>query len=279
MHDGDGQAWHLPVMRVCGAFSCLFTAVGLHGERCAHNTAGAAQAQEYTGGKAVMNRRAAQSGAATGHVVLLGDSIFDNAAYVAGRPDVVRQVNRHLPAGWRATLCAVDGDVVEAVYAQIPRVPPDATHLVLSVGGNDALGHIGIVDEPAHSVGETLHRLAAIRDAFAARFNRLLDTLLQLELPLAVCTIYEGNLPDRDLQRAAATALTTFNDAILRTAFARGLPVIELRMVCAAATDYVNGIEPSATGGDKIARVVARVIADHDFAGRRAIIYGTRRDI
>jgi lysophospholipase L1-like esterase len=226
-----------------------------------------------------MSRRAAQSGAATGHVVLLGDSIFDNAAYVAGRPDVVRQVNRYLPDGWHATLCAVDGDIIDGVYAQIPRVPPHATHLVLSVGGNDALGHIGIVDEPAHSVGETLHRLAAIRDAFAARFTRLLDTLLQLDLNLAVCTIYEGNFPDRDLQRAAATALTTFNDVILRAAFARGLAVIELRMVCDEAADYVNAIEPSATGGDKIARVVARVIANHDFAGRRTTIYGTRRDI
>jgi hypothetical protein len=27
---------------------------------------------------------------AVGHVLLLGDSIFDNAAYVAGEPDVVR---------------------------------------------------------------------------------------------------------------------------------------------------------------------------------------------
>lgn len=30
--------------------------------------------------------------AATGHVVLLGDSIFDNAAYVRGGPDVVAQL-------------------------------------------------------------------------------------------------------------------------------------------------------------------------------------------
>ena len=33
-----------------------------------------------------------ENDAAVGHVVLLGDSVFDNAAYVAGAPDVVRQV-------------------------------------------------------------------------------------------------------------------------------------------------------------------------------------------
>ncbi|MGZ8470667.1 MAG: SGNH/GDSL hydrolase family protein, partial [Gemmatirosa sp.] len=31
------------------------------------------------------------------HLVLLGDSIFDNAAYVRGGPDVVAQVRARLP--------------------------------------------------------------------------------------------------------------------------------------------------------------------------------------
>ena len=45
------------------------------------------------------------------HVVLIGDSIFDNGAYVAGGPDVVTQLRERLPQGWRATLGAVDGAV------------------------------------------------------------------------------------------------------------------------------------------------------------------------
>ena len=40
------------------------------------------------------------------HAVLLGDSIFDNAAYVASGPDVLRQLSGILPSGWRATLNA-----------------------------------------------------------------------------------------------------------------------------------------------------------------------------
>jgi hypothetical protein len=46
-----------------------------------------------------------------GHVVLLGDSIFDNAAYVRGGPDVVKQLRAKLPLDWRASLVAVDGAV------------------------------------------------------------------------------------------------------------------------------------------------------------------------
>ena len=75
-----------------------------------------------------------------GHIVLLGDSIFDNAAYVPGEPDVVSQVSAKLPHGWRATLCAVDGAVTRSVEQQLQDIPIDATHLVVSVGGNDALG-------------------------------------------------------------------------------------------------------------------------------------------
>src|SRR5262249_20871634 len=43
------------------------------------------------------------------HVVLLGDSIFDNDRYVPGDPSVIKHLRRALPHGWRATLLAGDG--------------------------------------------------------------------------------------------------------------------------------------------------------------------------
>src|SRR3954471_15215271 len=94
------------------------------------------------------------------HVVLLGDSIFDNARYVPDRPPVVEQVRRGLPPGWKATLVAVDGHTVEDVAIQLPRVPADASHLVLSIGGNDALGAGGLLGQPAATVGDGLAVLA-----------------------------------------------------------------------------------------------------------------------
>ena len=38
------------------------------------------------------------------HIALLGDSIFDNAAYVNGGPDVIRQLTAILPTDFKATL-------------------------------------------------------------------------------------------------------------------------------------------------------------------------------
>lgn len=190
------------------------------------------------------------------HVVLLGDSIFDNAAYVAGGPDVVTQLRARLPATWQATLCAVDGAVVTSVERQLARVPSGATHLVLSVGGNDALSHIGILEREADSVAEVLDLLAELGDAFEARYQPMLRRVLGPGLPVVVCTIYDGRLPDPALQRRARTALTVYNDVILRSASAAGLPVIELRHVCTEPGDYANPIEPSVQGGEKIARAI-----------------------
>lgn len=75
-----------------------------------------------------------------GHVVLLGDSIFDYARYVPGGPSVLDHVRRPLPRGWKVTLLARDGAVAAGVIEQLARLPDDATHLVISAGGNDALG-------------------------------------------------------------------------------------------------------------------------------------------
>lgn len=72
------------------------------------------------------------------HIVLLGDSIFDNAAYVRGGLDVITHLRGQIPDGWKASLRAVDGSVVGDVQRQL-ELPDDATHLVISAGGNDAL--------------------------------------------------------------------------------------------------------------------------------------------
>jgi hypothetical protein len=195
------------------------------------------------------------------HVVLLGDSIFDNKAYVRGGPDVVEHLSRRLPAGWEATLCARDGAVTNEVEWQLRCIPRDATHLVLSVGGNDALGHVGILDRRAGSYGEVLDTLAAMGAGFEDGYREMLGEVVATGLPVTVCTIYNGNLGDPVTQRRASVALAVFNDVILRAAALAGLATIDLRLVCDEPEDYANPIEPSVQGGDKIARAIVRALA------------------
>ena len=207
------------------------------------------------------------------HIVLLGDSIFDNAAYVSGGPDVVHQLRERLPAGWQATLRAVDGAVTSGVKSQLQRLPKDASHLVISVGGNDALGQSGILEQRATSVAEALNGLAIIREQFGRSYRAMLEPVLALGLPTAVCTIYDANYPDALRQRLVVTALSVFNDCITREAFARGLPLIDLRLICDRKEDYANPIEPSVRGGEKIAAAIAQLVTQHDFSRRRAEVF------
>lgn len=207
------------------------------------------------------------------NVVLLGDSIFDNAAYTRGGPDVIRQLREQLPTGWRAALQAVDGDITRDVKAQLVGAPPDATHLVVSVGGNDALGHTGILQQSARSVAEVLASLAEIAAGFEREYRRMLDTVLERGLPTVVCTIYNGRFPDTTMQMLTSTALTVFNDVITRQAFMAGVPLIDLRLICTEDADYANPIEPSSQGGDKIARAIVRAVTEHDFTRRRTEVF------
>jgi hypothetical protein len=204
-----------------------------------------------------------------GHVVLLGDSIFDNERYVPDRPPVIEQVRQRLPAGWTATLRAVDGHVTEDVAQQLAGLPEDVTHLIVSVGGNDALGEGSVLTENAHTVGAALMRMDEVRMRFRETYRSMLGALRAAGRPAAVCTIDDA-IPG--LGGAERTALAGFNEVILREAFACGLTVIDLRIVCDRAGDFshISPIEPSAVGGSKIARAIAEAVTAADFdRGRR----------
>lgn len=186
-------------------------------------------------------------------VVLLGDSVFDNAAYVLGGPDVATQLRRLLPATWKVTLLALDAASIEDVPRQLTQIPADATHLVLSIGGNDALRHAELLEA---SIGvDVLARLADAGAAFAPRYEEMLASVRARNLPLLVCTIYEGNMGG-SLQKRAKGAVAVFNDRIQRAALRHGTPVLELRDVFTDGADYANPIEPSQAGGEKVARAV-----------------------
>ncbi|MFE4837276.1 GDSL-type esterase/lipase family protein [Arthrobacter sp. NPDC056691] len=210
---------------------------------------------------------------AAGHIVLLGDSIFDNKAYVDGGPDVVEQLRGDLPPGWKATLLAADGDVIAGVHRQLLAVPDDATHLVVSAGGNDALGFAHLLEAPARSVAEAVAMFADAQDRFAADYELMVDALSGTGLPAAVCTIYDTPSTG-PFYRIIRTALTVFNDCVTRAAFARGLSLLDLRIICNHDGDYANALEPSVQGGAKITGAIAALLDPGRQVPRSTVIGG-----
>ncbi len=181
------------------------------------------------------------------HIVLLGDSIFDNAPYTAGGPAVIDHLRGGLQPGEEATLLAVDGHYVSDVHHQIRKLPDGATHCFLSIGGNDALEHVELLNRRVDTAGHGLALMGRPVEGFAEEYSSLLDRLKQ-ELPwFQVCTVYNGDFgPEAPIVTAA---IRLFNDAIQRAANERGLDVVELRNLLNRSEHYANPIEPSVEGG------------------------------
>lgn len=202
------------------------------------------------------------------HIALLGDSIFDNAAYVDGGLDVIAHLQQQIPADWKASLHAVDGSLVEDVHPQTSGLPAHATHLIISTGGNNALMNSGMLLETSSSA-DILNKMGRVADTFEFHYREMLQSVLSLNKPTAVCTIYYPRMQDPLLQRLTVTGLTIFNDVIIKQAFLAGVPLIDLRLVCNEAADYANEIEPSAAGGKKIAAAIIRLVNEHAFENGR----------
>ncbi len=151
---------------------------------------------------------------------------------------------------------------MSGISEQLTRKPAKASHIVVSAGGNDALQAASVLETRVSSISDALETLADVADNFKRQYASLLQQLAATCLPVAVCTIYDPRFPDARLRRAGATALSVLNDAITREAFSRGFAIIDLRLVCGRDEDFANPIEPSATGGAKIARAIV------DFAKR-----------
>lgn len=210
------------------------------------------------------------------HIVLLGDSIFDNAPYVPAGTEVPAQLQSLAQGRHRVSLLARDGAVLADMVGQVARLPelPEAADwLVVSCGGNDVLGLVGAVQSKVGSVIEAVSLLADWQAGFRRDYRRMLNVVLSRRKPVAVATIYDG-VPGLD--PGLRTALAPFNDVILREAASHGLPVLDLRLICDQAGDYsaVSPIEPSAQGGGKIAAAIAQLVREQDPAARRTVVYG-----
>ena len=213
-------------------------------------------------------------------ILLIGDSVIDNGAYVlADQPDVARQLRAIMPSH-EIEMRAVDGSVTKDVIDRQLSGLRDDDLVVLSSGGNDALAHVDLIapgsgsgvlaefaDFPHQSlVAAILSHVRKIQAAFQVDYANLLDAVAAEDRRVLCLTIYnplfEANGLTADQQRAAEAAVALFNDVIQREAIRRGCGVLEMRSLLVDAADFANPIEPSAIGGAKIASAVKRWATD-----------------
>ena len=224
------------------------------------------------------------------HIILAGDSVFDNRTYVeVGEPDVRDQLADLLDDGDKATLIAEDGGINEDLSKQLDNIPKDATHLFISTGGNDALMHIDSFSESVSTIGEALDFLNERVEVFEKEYIKMLNNVSKYSLKTTLCTIYNPcfdhddmdrisymfppNSNFKKLQRRSTTALPLFNNIIFQEAFNFGIPVMDLRLIFSDREDYANPIEPSVVGGMKMAKIIKEISNNHDFSMKNSVVY------
>ena len=188
------------------------------------------------------------------------------------------------------TLLAIDGDVTCSVASQLRHFPDEASHVFVSCGGNDALQMIHSLNSTVSTVGEALEMMIPILDKFKLEYRAMLQAVLAKHQNITICTVYNqiptssaNNLEQfndsyseaNTISERALVALALFNEVILQEAIAQYLPIIDLRLVCDEPQDYssISPIEPSGAGGEKIVRVINKVVNNHDFSEHDSKVY------
>ena len=189
-------------------------------------------------------------------LALFGDSILDNAPYTGPEPDTTAHLERLLGKRWAVRRMATDGAMMRDVPGQLRGLRDRPAVAVLSVGGNDAIEHIGILEQPAANSGAVLEYLDGIAAQFQEQYEKVVKAVVEQATRVILCTIYEVRLEPPVFAKRVRVPLAVLNDRILRTAAKLGLDAIELRSVCTEPSDFVQQIEPSAQGAAKIAKAI-----------------------
>jgi len=206
------------------------------------------------------------------NIILIGDSIFDNAGYV-GEGESVTDILRSITENEsQVKLLAVDGDVTTDVPVQLESFPDSATHVFISCGGNDALRQVNVLNESVASVGETMEKLHEIIELFRSNYQTMLRSVLNKNKNLAVCTVY-NSMPG--MSERTIRVLALFNEVIIEEAVKNKLPIIDLRVLCTEEADYstISPIEPSGKGATKIANKIKHLVKNHDYSANETKIY------
>ncbi len=172
----------------------------------------------------------------------------------------------------RVTRLAVDGSTTGDVLDQLDSLPSDVTHIAVSAGGNDILHHVALLEQSASSVAEVVGKLSEAQAELRAGHFAMAAALSRTSLPVAICTIYDANY-EQPKGALVATAMSIFNDVITRSVHLQGLDLLDLRLVCQAPEDFANPIEPSASGGAKIARLIAKWANAVDLRGTETRVF------
>ena len=195
-------------------------------------------------------------------VALLGDSIIDNKVYVEQNElSVTEHLQKINDEDYYFEMIAVDGDTTkEVIDNQLEKIRANNSHIVLSIGGNDLLQKLDIMFNETSGMIESLEIASQTIEEIKSRYEEILIHLKNLNQPVLLCTIYEGDLQSdpylAEVEEAGKVLLRMMNDTIHFLGKKHSIEVLELRNIFTEVSDYANPIEPSHKGGEKLAKEI-----------------------
>ena len=194
------------------------------------------------------------------YVSLLGDSIIDNKVYVGeGELSVTEHLQYNSSSNF--TMIAVDGDTTEDVLEnQLDNLKEPVSHIVLSIGGNDLLQNLHLLQDETSGMKFALEKSSELIGEIQENYTKILEHLSQYDAKVLLCTVYEGDLKSdvllADYDKAGQAMLKMHNDTVYYLASKFDVDVLELRNIFTNKEDYANPIEPSHIGGEKLAKSI-----------------------
>ena len=178
--------------------------------------------------------------------VLLGDSIIKNNSYVKNGKGIDDMLNEK--TNGNAHCYAKDDSTIVDVYSQLDSIPSDlntkTTTIFLSVGGNDILNNyvnkeVSVKD--TKGLDPIFNAYKKIIKSIQTKMNDSKIVLLDIYYPTNIkFTQYKPILEE-------------WNKLISDFASTNNIEVINISNILIESTDFTLNIEPSETGGEKIA--------------------------
>lgn len=183
--------------------------------------------------------------------ILLGDSILKNDAYVSNGKSIeilISERNKNIHS------FAQDNSRIVDVYSQIDNIPigldTPNTLIFLSAGGNDILVHY--VDQ-----NQDLTDTSILKPMFSSYKNMIKS--IQARLPEAKIFLLDIYYPDNLQYKQFHSIIKEWNNLIYDFADNPKNKISSVIRISSSLTrdeDFSFGIEPSSSGGEKIANLI-----------------------
>lgn len=184
--------------------------------------------------------------------ILLGDSIFQNDAYVSDGKSIYKVLIER--TNGKTISLAVDHSKIVDVYDQVLKIPlnlnTQSTTIFLSAGGNDILTHY--VDQENDTTNTNI-----LGSMFSAYKNLIKS--IKNKLPYANLVLLDIYYPENLTYKQYHPIIKEWNEMIYNYASESNnniTSVLKISGILTQSDDFTLGIEPSSTGGQKLVEAI-----------------------